>query len=98
MNFVTWPPILKICRVPALLLSICFVCSSAPPAGIVPHQNHTEAPAPKGKAFWYVIFFAIDDLNFSECTKAVCLNGFIKKLNTDYLKAIKEAERILEAI
>jgi mRNA-degrading endonuclease RelE of RelBE toxin-antitoxin system len=42
-----------------------------------------------------VIIFAIDHLNFSECTKAVCLNGFIKKSNKDYLKAIKEAEKIL---
>jgi len=25
-----------------------------------------------------VLIFAIDHLNFSECTKAVCLNGFIK--------------------
>ncbi len=43
-----------------------------------------------------VILFAIDHLNFSECTKALCLNGFIKKSNKDYLKAIKEAEKILE--
>ena len=43
-----------------------------------------------------IIIFAIDHLNFLECTKAVCLNGFIKKSNKDYLKAIKEAERILE--
>jgi mRNA-degrading endonuclease RelE of RelBE toxin-antitoxin system len=43
-----------------------------------------------------VIIFAIDHLNFSECTRAVCLNGFIKKSNKDYIKAIKEAEKILE--
>ena len=43
-----------------------------------------------------VLIFAIDDLNFSECTKAVCLNGFIKKSNKDYVKAIREAEKILE--
>jgi hypothetical protein len=43
-----------------------------------------------------VIIFAIDHLNFTECTKAVCLNGFIKKSNKDYLKAIREAEKILE--
>ncbi len=41
-----------------------------------------------------VLIFAIDHLNFSECTKAVCLNGFIKKSNKDYVKAIKEAEKI----
>jgi mRNA-degrading endonuclease RelE of RelBE toxin-antitoxin system len=44
-----------------------------------------------------VIIFAIDHLNFAECKKVVCLNGYIKKSNKDYLKAIKEAERILEA-
>jgi hypothetical protein len=43
-----------------------------------------------------VMIFALDHLNFTESTKAVCLNGFIKKSNNDYLKAIKEAERILE--
>lgn len=42
-----------------------------------------------------VLIFAIDHLNFSECTKAVCLNGFIKKSNKDYVKAIEEAEKIL---
>lgn len=43
-----------------------------------------------------VVIFAIDHLNFSECTKAVCLNGFIKKSNKDYVKAIKKAEKILK--
>lgn len=43
-----------------------------------------------------VLIFAIDHLNFIECTKAVCLNGFIKKTNKDYIKAIKEAEKILQ--
>jgi len=43
-----------------------------------------------------IMIFAIDHLNFSECTKAVCLNGFIKKSNKDYVKGIKQAEKILE--
>jgi len=43
-----------------------------------------------------VIIFAIDHLNFSECTKAVCLCGFQKKGTKDYKKAIKQAEKILE--
>jgi len=43
-----------------------------------------------------VVIFAIDHLNFSECTKAVCLNGFLKKSNKDYQKAIAEAQKILE--
>ena len=43
-----------------------------------------------------ILIFAIDHLNFSECATAVCLNGFIKKSNKDYVKAIKEAEKILE--
>ena len=42
-----------------------------------------------------VIIFAIDHLNFSECTQAVCLNGFIKKSNKDYVKAVKESKKIL---
>ena len=43
-----------------------------------------------------VIIFAIDHLNFAECTKAVCLYGFQKKSTKDYKKAIKQAEKILE--
>lgn len=43
-----------------------------------------------------IIIFAIDHLNFNECTKAVCLFGFQKKSTKDYKKAIKKAEVILE--
>lgn len=43
-----------------------------------------------------VVIFAIDHMNFNECSKAVCLNGFLKKSNKDYIKAIKTAERVLE--
>lgn len=43
-----------------------------------------------------VIIFAIDHLNFAECTKAVCLFGFQKKGTKDYKKAIRRAEKILE--
>lgn len=42
-----------------------------------------------------VMIFAVDHLNFSESTKAVCLNGFIKKSTKDYIRAIREAEKIL---
>ena len=42
-----------------------------------------------------VIMFAIDHLNFAECTKVVCLYGFQKKSNKDYKKAIKKSEKIL---
>jgi phage-related protein len=42
-----------------------------------------------------VVMFAIDHLNFAECTKVVCLYGFQKKSNKDYKKAIKQAEKIL---
>jgi hypothetical protein len=28
-----------------------------------------------------IVIFAIDHLNFSECTQAICLNGFVKKIN-----------------
>ena len=43
-----------------------------------------------------ILIFAIDLLNFAECTKAVCLYGFQKKSTKDYKKAIKQAEKILE--
>lgn len=44
-----------------------------------------------------IVIFSIDHLNFSECSRAVCLNGFVKKSNKDYIKAVREAEQILEA-
>lgn len=43
-----------------------------------------------------IIIFAIDNLNFNDCTKAVCLHGFQKKSTKDYKKAIERAENILE--
>jgi hypothetical protein len=43
-----------------------------------------------------VIIFAIDHMNFAECTHAVCLCGFQKKGTKDYKKAIKQAEKIVE--
>lgn len=43
-----------------------------------------------------VLIFSIDHLNFSECTKAVCLNGFVKKSSKDYLKGINAAEKVLD--
>jgi len=43
-----------------------------------------------------VIIFSIDHSNFSECSKAVCLNGFQKKSTKDYKKAIKQAEKLLK--
>ncbi|MDO6739497.1 type II toxin-antitoxin system RelE/ParE family toxin [Wenyingzhuangia sp. 2_MG-2023] len=42
-----------------------------------------------------IVIFAIDHLNFAECSKAVCLYGFQKKSTKDYNKAIKQAEKIL---
>jgi hypothetical protein len=43
-----------------------------------------------------VIIFAVDHLNFLECSKAVCLFGFQKKSTKDYKKALKTAEQLLE--
>ena len=42
-----------------------------------------------------IVIFAIDHLNFAECSKAVCLYGFQKKSTKDYNKAIKQAEKNL---
>lgn len=43
-----------------------------------------------------VILFAIDHDNFIEAQRILLLNGFVKKSNKDYNKAIKKAERILD--
>ncbi len=43
-----------------------------------------------------LIIFAIDHLNFNQCSKAVCLNGFQKKSTKDYKKAVKTAEKNLK--
>jgi hypothetical protein len=43
-----------------------------------------------------VIIFTVDHSNFSECSKAICLNGFLKKSTKDYKKAIKQAEKLLK--
>lgn len=43
-----------------------------------------------------VIMFTIDHSNFAESTEVVCLNGFHKKSNKDYKKAIRIAEKLLK--
>ena len=59
------------------------------------NTNFYELKIKAGNEF-RVIIFAIDHSNFSECTKAVCLNGFQKKSTKDYKKAIKQAEKLLK--
>lgn len=43
-----------------------------------------------------IIIFTIDNPNFTECKKAICLNAFLKKSTKDYKKAIKDAEQIYQ--
>jgi len=43
-----------------------------------------------------VIIFSIDHANFNECSRAICLTGFLKKSTKDYKRALKKAESILE--
>ena len=43
-----------------------------------------------------IIIFSIDNSNFSESTKIVCLNGFQKKSTKDYTKALRKAKRLLD--
>jgi phage-related protein len=43
-----------------------------------------------------VIMFAIDHSSFIESKKVICLNGFVKKSNKDYKKAIKISEKLLK--
>lgn len=42
-----------------------------------------------------IIMFTTDHPNFAECSKVICLNGFIKKSTKDYNKAIKQADKLL---
>ena len=43
-----------------------------------------------------VILFTLDNEDFNQSTKIVLLNGFLKKDNKDYVKAIQTAKKILE--
>ena len=43
-----------------------------------------------------IIIFTIDHSSFIESKKVICLNGFIKKSNKDYKKAIRISEKLIE--
>ncbi len=43
-----------------------------------------------------IILFTVDHPNFIESSKIICLNGFVKKSNNDYKKAIKIAEKLIK--
>jgi len=42
-----------------------------------------------------VIIFTIDKENFNEANQIILLNGFLKRTNKDYQKAIKIADKLL---
>ncbi len=42
-----------------------------------------------------IIIFTIDHENFNESKKIILLNGFLKRTNNDYIKAVREAEKLL---
>ncbi|MBK7811501.1 MAG: type II toxin-antitoxin system RelE/ParE family toxin [Saprospiraceae bacterium] len=42
-----------------------------------------------------IIIFAIDHDNFNESKKIILLNGFIKRTNKDYVKAVNEAKKLI---
>ncbi len=42
-----------------------------------------------------IIIFSIDNQNFNESNKVILLNAFVKKSNKDYIKAIKQAQKLL---
>ena len=42
-----------------------------------------------------VILFAIDNVNFNEASQIILLNGFLKRTNRDYKKAVKIADKLL---
>ena len=42
-----------------------------------------------------VIIFTIDNESFTEASRVIMLNGFLKRTNKDYVKAIKVADKLL---
>ena len=42
-----------------------------------------------------VIIFTIDNENFSASNQIILLNGFLKRTNKDYIKAIKIADKLI---
>ena len=42
-----------------------------------------------------VIIFTIDNENFNSASKIILLNGFLKRTNKDYKKAVKIADQLL---
>lgn len=42
-----------------------------------------------------LILKSLDHEDFNQCSKAVCIHGFIKKATKDYTKEIARAKRIL---
>lgn len=42
-----------------------------------------------------VVIFTIDNENFNEASRVIMLNGFLKRTNKDYVKAIKVADKLL---
>ena len=43
-----------------------------------------------------IILFTIDHSDFNQCEKVILLNGFMKKTNKDYKKAIETANILIE--
>lgn len=43
-----------------------------------------------------VILFTIDNQNFNQSNRVILLNAFLKRSNKDYVKAIKEANKLFE--
>jgi phage-related protein len=42
-----------------------------------------------------IIIFTIDKENFNEANEIILLNGFLKRTNKDYQKAVKVADKLL---
>lgn len=42
-----------------------------------------------------IIIFTIDNQKFNESTQIILLNGFLKRTNKDYKKAIKVADKLI---
>lgn len=52
----------------------------------------------KAEKEYRLIMYPVDSDDFNQCSKAICLVGFIKKSTSDYKKALKRADTILKQL
>ena len=50
----------------------------------------------KAENQYRIIIFTINTSNFNDSEKIILLNGFLKRTNKDYVKAVKVADKLLK--